>query len=402
MPPATSPGAARQPLGRTSPVLKLGIALVWLIGLATTTAWAPPVVLTIAAVFAALAVGRVPTGDLGAGRRAAVARRARPRVLQHDVRRRERRPDRHDDRHRRAVAGHPGGAPGRRRARVAGRVDRCRRGGLRADHGLDAAGRCARPAGAGARAVRLRGPGRLRRDPALRVRPREPAGGAPAARAPWDRGTRGSSSACWSSPSATATGWPLRWTPGRSDQGRDHGIGMCGGRGWTQWSASQRSGSWRSLSRPHAEGGAGSIPGCVSAPPRRATLVHVIDSHTPAETRIDRWLCAVRLVKTRPLATRLCEGSHVRVNGALAKPSTKVRAGDRVEALIADRDRVVEVVQPIETRVGASVAATCYHDHTPPPAVTEVRAGISAVRGEGRPSKRLRRELERLRRAPDT
>jgi ribosome-associated heat shock protein Hsp15 len=127
----------------------------------------------------------------------------------------------------------------------------------------------------------------------------------------------------------------------------------------------------------------------------------VADPHAPAETRIDRWLCAVRLVKTRPMATQLCEGGHVRVNGAQAKPSTKVRAGDRVEALIAARERIVEVVQPIETRVGAPVAATCYVDHTPAPIVTEVRPGILAVRGEGRPSKRLRRELERLRRAAE-
>ena len=117
------------------------------------------------------------------------------------------------------------------------------------------------------------------------------------------------------------------------------------------------------------------------------------------ETRIDRWLCAVRLEKTRPLATQLCDAGHVRVNGSPAKPSTKVRAGDRVEARIADRERVVEVVRPIESRVGAPVAATCYEDHSPPPVVTVVRPGIMAVRGEGRPSKRLRRELERLRRA---
>ncbi len=119
------------------------------------------------------------------------------------------------------------------------------------------------------------------------------------------------------------------------------------------------------------------------------------------ETRIDRWLCAVRIVKTRPLATRLCEGGHVLVNGVPAKPSTKVRAGDRVEALVADRERVFEVVRPIESRVGAPVAATCYVDHSPPPVLREVRPGIMAVRGEGRPSKRLRRELERLRRAAD-
>ena len=123
------------------------------------------------------------------------------------------------------------------------------------------------------------------------------------------------------------------------------------------------------------------------------------DSRAPDETRIDRWLCAVRLVKTRQLASQLCDGGHVRVNGTPAKPSTKIRAGDRVEARIADRERVVEVVRPIESRVGAPVAVTCYVDHSPPPVVMEVRPGIMAVRGEGRPSKRLRRELERLRRA---
>src|SRR5664280_2588962 len=98
----------------------------------------------------------------------------------------------------------------------------------------------------------------------------------------------------------------------------------------------------------------------------RGIIDRVTDPTAADETRIDRWLCAVRLVKTRPLATRLCEGGHVLVNGSPAKPSTKVRAGDRVEAFIADRERVVEVVRPIESRVGALVAATCYVDHSPP------------------------------------
>ena len=120
---------------------------------------------------------------------------------------------------------------------------------------------------------------------------------------------------------------------------------------------------------------------------------------TPVETRIDRWLCAVRLVKTRPMATQLCEGGHVRVNGNPARASTKVRAGDRVDALIAERERILEVVNPIETRVGAPVAVTCYIDNSPPPLVREVLPGIKAIRGHGRPSKQLRRELERLRRA---
>ena len=129
-------------------------------------------------------------------------------------------------------------------------------------------------------------------------------------------------------------------------------------------------------------------------------LDRVTDPLSADATRIDRWLCAVRLAKTRPLATRLCEGGHVLVNGSPAKPSTKVRAGDRVEALIADRRRVVEVTLPIESRVGAAVAATCYVDHSPP-VVPEAGPAIKRVRGEGRPGKRLRRELERLRRAAD-
>src|SRR3954453_2365758 len=125
-------------------------------------------------------------------------------------------------------------------------------------------------------------------------------------------------------------------------------------------------------------------------------LERVTDPSAADATRVDRWLCAVRLVKTRPLATHLCEGGHVVVNGLSAKPSTKVRAGDRVEAFIADRERIIEVVRPIESPVGAAVAATCYVDHSPP-VVRQAGPAVMPIRGEGRPGKRLRRELERLR-----
>lgn len=116
------------------------------------------------------------------------------------------------------------------------------------------------------------------------------------------------------------------------------------------------------------------------------------------ETRIDRWLTAVRLVKTRPIATQLCDAGHVRINGRDAKASAKVKVGDRVEARIADRDRVVEVVTVIESRVGAPVAVTCYVDHNPAPAVEPLPPGMEWARGAGRPSKRVRRELDRMRR----
>lgn len=116
------------------------------------------------------------------------------------------------------------------------------------------------------------------------------------------------------------------------------------------------------------------------------------------ETRIDRWLTAVRLAKTRPVATQLCDAGHVRINGKDAKASARVRVGDRVEARIADRDRVFEVVRVIESRVGAPVAATCYVDHSPEPVAEPLPPGMVWARGAGRPSKRVRRELDRMRR----
>ncbi len=76
----------------------------------------------------------------------------------------------------------------------------------------------------------------------------------------------------------------------------------------------------------------------------------------------------------------------------------RVKVGDRVEARIADRDRVVEVVTVIESRVGAPVAVTCYVDHSPAPAVEPLPPGMEWARGAGRPSKRVRRELDRMRR----
>jgi ribosome-associated heat shock protein Hsp15 len=88
------------------------------------------------------------------------------------------------------------------------------------------------------------------------------------------------------------------------------------------------------------------------------------------------------------------------VNGLSARPSTRIRTGDRVEARIAERERVVEVVRPIESRVGAAAAATCYVDHSPP-VLAEAGPRLMRIRGEGRPSRRLRRELERLRRVAD-
>ena len=115
-------------------------------------------------------------------------------------------------------------------------------------------------------------------------------------------------------------------------------------------------------------------------------------------TRVDRWLWAIRAYKTRSLATTACQGGHVRVNGSPAKPATKVKVGDRVEARLDHRERVYEVTQVIEKRVGAAVAAECYVDHSPPPPPREL-SSPALVRdpGTGRPTKRDRREVDRFR-----
>ena len=115
------------------------------------------------------------------------------------------------------------------------------------------------------------------------------------------------------------------------------------------------------------------------------------------ETRVDRWLWAVRLYRTRSLATEACRGGHVKVNGSTAKPATTVRVGDRVEAF-SGRQRVLEVIRVIDTRVGAPIAAACVVDHSPPPPPREERStGLVRAPGGGRPTKRDRRQMDRLR-----
>ncbi len=114
-------------------------------------------------------------------------------------------------------------------------------------------------------------------------------------------------------------------------------------------------------------------------------------------TRVDSWLWAVRIYKTRTLATDACKGGHVRVNDKPAKPAQVVRPGDRVVVRTPGWDRVFEVVDPITKRVGAPVAAKAYVDHSP-----ERPAYLSAPmarrdRGTGRPTKKDRRQIDQLR-----
>ncbi|APT85067.1 RNA-binding S4 domain-containing protein [Corynebacterium aquilae] len=117
-----------------------------------------------------------------------------------------------------------------------------------------------------------------------------------------------------------------------------------------------------------------------------------------SSARIDAWVWSVRLMKTRSQAATACKAGHVKLNGAAVKPSQPVTVGDRVRVWVDHREHDVEVVEVISKRVGAAIARTCYIDHSPPPPPKEILASIPRRdRGAGRPTKRERRELDKLR-----
>jgi ribosome-associated heat shock protein Hsp15 len=78
--------------------------------------------------------------------------------------------------------------------------------------------------------------------------------------------------------------------------------------------------------------------------------------------RVDSWLWAIRVFKTRSAATAACRAGHVRVAGERAKAAQIVRPGDEVRVRISGFDRILVVMQPLAKRVAAPVAATAYLD----------------------------------------
>ena len=112
--------------------------------------------------------------------------------------------------------------------------------------------------------------------------------------------------------------------------------------------------------------------------------------------RVDAWLWAVRVVKTRSAATALARAGRIRVNGERAKAAQQLRPGDEVRVRTESGPRVLVVRELLVKRVGAPVAQAAYEDRSPPPAPPEERF-VTGVRdrGAGRPTKRDRREIER-------
>jgi ribosome-associated heat shock protein Hsp15 len=115
--------------------------------------------------------------------------------------------------------------------------------------------------------------------------------------------------------------------------------------------------------------------------------------------RIDKWLWAARVFKTRSFATDACDGGKVHVNDQAAKPAKLVRPGDAVNVTLPQgRRRVLKVVGVDDRRGSAQVAAKLFEDYSPP-APPRTRHAPPPFRppGAGRPTKRQRRDLDKLR-----
>jgi len=117
--------------------------------------------------------------------------------------------------------------------------------------------------------------------------------------------------------------------------------------------------------------------------------------------RIDKWLWAARICKTRSIATDLCDRGRVKIDETPAKPSRKVRAGQLVTLRRGGITYRFRVLKGIDRRVGAKVAAECREDLTPQEELDKlsvIRRGGVPYRepGTGRPTKRDRRQIERL------
>ena len=122
------------------------------------------------------------------------------------------------------------------------------------------------------------------------------------------------------------------------------------------------------------------------------------DTPRTVSVRVDAWTWAVRLFATRSAAAAACKGGHVRVNGTRVKPAHVVRPGDTVRARTPGGERIVVVTGLISRRTSAALAVQNYEDHSPPPPPREsAPAPVARERGSGRPTKRDRRQVERLR-----
>ncbi len=119
------------------------------------------------------------------------------------------------------------------------------------------------------------------------------------------------------------------------------------------------------------------------------------------KVRIDKWLWAVRVYKTRSLATEACKAGHVKIDGKAVKPARFVSVGETVTATVGRITRVLKAVALLERRVGAKVLDQYIEDLTPASEYEKLKASASAPvfsnsKGRGRPTKKDRRVFDQF------
>ncbi|MBP6864257.1 MAG: RNA-binding S4 domain-containing protein [Candidatus Didemnitutus sp.] len=119
------------------------------------------------------------------------------------------------------------------------------------------------------------------------------------------------------------------------------------------------------------------------------------------DTRLDKWLWAVRVFKTRAEAAAVCRNGRVQVNGLDAKPGRDVHIGETVTAKIGMITRTLKVVGVPKSRVAAKLLPAYVQDLTPAAEYERAKQAslehlLARERGKGRPTKKDRREMGRL------
>jgi ribosome-associated heat shock protein Hsp15 len=118
---------------------------------------------------------------------------------------------------------------------------------------------------------------------------------------------------------------------------------------------------------------------------------------SPESVRADKWLWAARMFKTRSLASAACAAGKVEINQQTAKPARLVHPGDRIRVTLDDGKHTLVVLQLSDRRGPAAAARALYEDLTPPAPRLRLAPPVYRAAGAGRPTKRERRLLDRLR-----
>ncbi len=122
---------------------------------------------------------------------------------------------------------------------------------------------------------------------------------------------------------------------------------------------------------------------------------------SPGSVRIDKWLWAVRLYKTRSLAADACAAGKVRIGDQPVKPARSVRVGETITAVTGEMTRTVKVLGLVQKRVGAKLVPENLEDLTPASEYEKKREPnftpvMFRPKGTGRPTKKDRRRLDSL------